>query len=187
MTVSGDTLVKNEKGGGVSVSVSEKNKEQLIEDAVNVLIQRRVGDRDEYVEFATRYDDYCRSCHSNDLSALAKDKAGHTADDYGATEHKMNEECRKQMNVAANNKTLCFTATYSKTDAVDTQQTLQRLDTRQVMTDDRMITADRFRCKVSENNNWSPQQPEDLYNVLIKYQQHPTERPGKCTKFEYEF
>ena len=45
------------------------------------------------------------------------------------------------------------------------------------MTDDRMITADRLRGKVSENNNWSPQQPEDLYNVLIKYQQHLTERP----------
>ena len=57
MTVNGDTLVKNEKGGGVSVSVSEKNKEQLIEDAVNVLIPRRVGDHDEYVEFASRYDD----------------------------------------------------------------------------------------------------------------------------------
>ena len=49
--------------------------------------------------------------------------------------------------------------------------------TQQIMTDDRMITADRLRCKVSENNNWSPQQPEDLNKVLIKYQQHLTERP----------
>ena len=59
--------------------------------------------------------------------------------------------------------------------------------TQKIMTDDRIITADRLRGKVSENNNWSPQQPEDLYNVLIKYQQHLTERPGKCTKFEKEF
>jgi hypothetical protein len=43
LTVIEDTLVKNEKGG----SVSEKNKEQLIEDTVNVLIGRRVRDRDE--------------------------------------------------------------------------------------------------------------------------------------------
>jgi hypothetical protein len=42
------------------------------------------------------------------------------------------------------------------------------------MTDDRMKTADKLRGKVSENNNLSPQQPEDLYNVLIKYQQHLT-------------
>ena len=54
------------------------------------------------------------------------------------------------------------------------------------MTDDRMITADRLRGKVSENKNWSPQQPEELYNILIKYQQNLTERPGKCTKLEYE-
>ena len=129
MTVSGDTLFKSEKGGSVSlcvsVSVSNKNKVQLIKDAVNVL---KVGDCDEHVEFASRYDDSCRSCQSNDLSTLANDKEGHTIDDYSATEHKMNEECRKEMNVAANNKTLCFTATYSKTDAVDTQQTRQRRD-----------------------------------------------------------
>ena len=37
--LSEDTLVKNEKGG--SVSVSEKNKEQLIADAVNVLIPEK--------------------------------------------------------------------------------------------------------------------------------------------------
>ncbi len=55
------------------------------------------------------------------------------------------------------------------------------------MTDDRMITADRLRGKVSDNNNWSPQQSKDLYNVLIKYQQHPTQRPGKCINFENEF
>ena len=63
------------------------------------------------------------------MSALAKQEEGHTVDDYSAAEHRMNGECRKEMNVAANNKTLCFTATYSKTDAVDTQQTRQRLDT----------------------------------------------------------
>ena len=46
--------------------------------------------------------------------------------------------------------------------------------TQQIMNDDRMITADRLRGKVSENNNWPTQQPEDLYNVLIKNQQHLT-------------
>ena len=102
MTVSGDTLVKNEKGGGVSVSVSENNKEQLIADAVNVLIPPQVGDCDEYVEFASRYDDSCLSCYSNDLSALQKDKEGHTIDDSSAAEHRMDGECRKEINVAAN-------------------------------------------------------------------------------------
>ena len=55
------------------------------------------------------------------------------------------------------------------------------------MTGDKMITADQLRGRVSENNNWSPQQQENLYNVLVKYQQHLTKRPGKCNKFKYEF
>ena len=65
------------------------------------------------------------------------------------------------MNVAANKKTLCFTTT-SKTDAVETQQTQKGLDTRQIMTDDRMITAEQLCGKISENNDLSPQQQEDL-------------------------
>jgi len=101
----------------------------------------------------------------------------------------MNGNYSKNMNVAANNRTLCFTATSSKIDAVDTQHTKQGLDTRQIMTDDRMVTAEQFCGKVSENtsNNLSPHQQEDLHNLLIKYQQHLTKRPGKCTKFDYGF
>ena len=48
------------------------------------------------------------------------------------------------MNVAANNRTLCSTTNSSKTDAVDTQHTKQGLDTRHIMTDDRMITAEQI-------------------------------------------
>jgi hypothetical protein len=57
VTVNYDALVKNEKRG---TRMSEKNTE-LIEDEVDVLIPRRVVDRDEYVEFASRYNDACRS------------------------------------------------------------------------------------------------------------------------------
>ena len=90
-----------------------------------------------------------------------------TLDDFCATEHKISEECRTNLNVAANKGTLCSTTTSSKTYAVDTQHTQQRLDTGQIVTDDRTITAEQLRGKVSENNNLSPQQQEDLYNVLI--------------------
>ena len=69
----------------------------------------------------------------------------------------MNGNCSKNMNVAANNRALCFATTSSRTDAVDTQHTQQGLDTRQMMNDDRMITAEQLRGKVSENNNLSPQ------------------------------
>ena len=183
VTVDEDASVKNEKG---RTSLSEKKKEHLIEDEIDILTPRRVGDRDEYVKFASRYDDACRNLHDNDLSALAKDKEVHVVDDCSATEHKMNGNCGKNMNVAANNRTLCFTTTSSKTAAVDTEHIQQGRDTRQLATDDRMITTEQLRGKVCENNNLSPQQQEDLYNVLVKYQRHLTKRPGKCTKFEYE-
>jgi len=167
VTVNEDALVENKKG---RTSQSEKNKEQLTEDEVDRLIPRRIGDHDEYVEFASRYGDARRNVHSNDLSTLAKDKEGHAVDDSSAREHEINEEGSKNMNVAANNRTLYFTTTSSKTDAVDTQHTKQGLDTRQMMTDDGMITAEQLLGKVSENNNLSLQQQEDLYDVLIKYQ-----------------
>jgi hypothetical protein len=53
--------------------------------------------------------------------------------------------------------------------------------------DDRMITADQLHAKVCENNILSPQQQKEIYEVLIKYQQHLTKRPGRCNVFEYEF
>jgi hypothetical protein len=138
VTVNEHALVKNEKG-----RTSVRRIEQLIEDEVDVLILQRVGDCYEYVGT-------CRNFHSNYISTLAKDKEGHIVDDCSATAHKMNEECRRDMNVAGNKRTLCFTLTCSKTDAVDTQQTQQGLDTRQIMTDDRMITAEQLCGKVSE-------------------------------------
>ena len=182
--VNGGALVKNEKEG---TSVSEGRKEQPIEDEVDIVIPRRVGDRDEYVEFVSRYDNACRNFHSDGVYTLAKDKEGHIVDNCSATGHKINEELRKYRKVAANERTSCFTMTSSNTNAVEAQHTQQGLDTRQIVTDDRTITAEQLRGKVSENNNLSPQQQEDLYNVLIRYQQLLTKRPGKCTEFEYDF
>jgi hypothetical protein len=73
------------------------------------------------------------------------------------------------MNLAASKRILCFTTSW-KNDDVDTQHTPQGPDTRQIITDDRMITAEQLRGKVRENNKLSPQQHDNLYNVLIKYQ-----------------
>ena len=70
--------------------MGEKNKQQLVEDEVDVLIPRREGDRDEYGEFVSRYDDACRSLHDNNLSTLVNDKEGYIVDDCSATEHEIN-------------------------------------------------------------------------------------------------
>jgi hypothetical protein len=53
--------------------------------------------------------------------------------------------------------------------------------------DDRIITSDQLRAKVCENNKLSLQQREEIYGLLLKYQQHLTKRPGRCSVFEYEF
>jgi uncharacterized protein YfeS len=116
------------------------------------------------------YDDLCRDYRNNDLCTLVKDKTGHSVDDYITTEHKLNEESRKNMNVATSKKALCVT-TYSKTNAVNTQQ---RLDTRHIVHDDRDISIEQLRRKVSESKNLSHQQQHDLYEVLLKYQAHLT-------------
>ena len=126
------------------------------------------------MEFASRYTVSCRSCHSNDLSALAKDKEGHTVDDCSATEHKMENVESKLMLLLIIKRYVLQRPTVKL--MLSKHNRHDRYRTQQIMTADRMITADRLRGKVSENNNWSPQQPEDLNNVLIKYQ-HLTERP----------
>ena len=71
LTVKEDALVKNEEKG---TSVSVKNKEQRIENEVDVIILRRIGGRDEYVEFASRHDDVCRNFNGNKVSTLAKER-----------------------------------------------------------------------------------------------------------------
>jgi hypothetical protein len=116
VTARGEALVEDEEGESI---VSEKYKKQLIEDQVNVLIPRRVSDRDEYMEFVCRYDDECRNFQSNELNTLAKDKEGHIVDDCSVTEHEINE-CRKNTTDAASRRNLCLTTTCSKTNAVVT-------------------------------------------------------------------
>jgi len=145
-----DTLVNNEER---ETSVSVKNKEQRIEDQVDLIIPRRVWDRDG-CGFSSRYDNECRNFYSKKVNTLAQDKEGNMADGYVATGHEINKECRKITN-AANERSLCFTANRSETNAVDTQHTQPGLNTGH-MTDDR-ITPEQLRCKVSENN-LSPQQ-----------------------------
>ena len=54
-----------------------------------------------------------------------------------------------------NERSLCSTMTHSETNTVDTQHKQQGLYTRH-MTDDRMITAEQLRVKVSENSSLSP-------------------------------
>jgi hypothetical protein len=88
-------------------------------------------------------------------------------------------------NVAsADDMRLCLTTSYVGPNYVRTSQK-SRADVN--FLDNRTITVDQLRAKVCENNILSPQQQQELYGVLIKYQQHLTKRPERCNMFEYEF
>ena len=53
--------------------------------------------------------------------------------------------------------------------------------------DDRAMTKEQLRDKISGATRLTTEQQENLYEVLVKYQGQLTKRPGKCTLFEYEF
>ena len=63
----------------------------------------------------------------------------------------------------------------------------QESGTNKLGTDERTISEEQLCTKVCEDNRLSTEQQEDLYNVLAKYRQHLTKRPGKCTQFAYDF
>jgi hypothetical protein len=50
--------------------------------------------------------------------------------------------------------------------------------------DDRVITPNKLKAKISEYEDLSENQRDQLLAVLMKYQPHLTKRPGKCVGFE---
>jgi hypothetical protein len=53
--------------------------------------------------------------------------------------------------------------------------------------DNRVITPDRLKPKISEYDDLNEIQRDQLLIILMKYQPHLTKRPGKCKGFEYHF
>jgi hypothetical protein len=147
VTGKGDTLVRNKER---PTSGTIKNEEQRVENQADLIIPRLVGNCDESVEFTSRDDNECRKLYSK-VNTLAQDKEGHIADNYGATGHAMNKEC-KEIVKAVNKRSLCCKATCCEPNAVSKQHTQQGLNTGH-MTDARMVTEKQLRGKVSQNNN----------------------------------
>ena len=84
---------------------------------------------------------------------------------------------------SADDARLCLTTSYFEPNCVNTSR---KPEVNVNSLDDRMMTAEKLPAEICENNTLSPQQNE-LYGVLIGYQQHLTKRPGRCNVFEYEF
>jgi len=73
----------------------------------------------------------------------------------------------------------CFQTTIS-----DTYHTISTMNN---TPDDRVITPSKLKAKISEYNDLSENQRDQLLAVLMKYQPHLTKRPWKCNGFEYHF
>ena len=85
---------------------------------------------------------------------------------------------------SADDAMLCLTTRFFESNNANTSQ---KPETTVNCPVDRIITADRLLAEVCENNILSPEQQEELYGVLLKYQQHLTKRLVRCNVFEYEF
>jgi len=64
----------------------------------------------------------------------------------------------------------------------DTYQTISAMNN---TPDDRFVTPNKLKAKISEYNDFSENQRDQLLAVLMKYQPHLTKRPGKCNGFQY--
>jgi len=51
-------------------------------------------------------------------------------------------------------------------------------------TDERFITPNQLKAKISEYDKQNETQRDQLMTVLMKYQLYHTKRPGKCTGFK---
>jgi hypothetical protein len=141
-------------------------------------------DASDVTDFPATYDVPRRKVQRGCYDALGVTKEGQVADTDGSTciREMLDKLCSNDD--SADDARLCLTASYFRPDNVDTSQ---KSEANANSLDDRMITADQLCAKISENNILSPQQQNELYGVLIKYQQHLTKRPGRCNVFEYEF
>jgi hypothetical protein len=98
-------------------------------------------DREEYVEFDSKYDGSRQDVTCIKLNTLATDKEGHD-DNCRATQHEINDGS-SNINIAANEKSSSSTSTRSETNARDTRQVENRRQE---------ITSDQLSGKVEENN-----------------------------------
>jgi hypothetical protein len=95
------------------------------------------------VEFISKHGIECHEFSTDEVNTLASDKDGHTADNYSATRHEVNKECRGNL-TAANTRPLCSNTTCHETNDVRKSNAQLGMKTGHRM-DDRMVTAEQLR------------------------------------------
>jgi hypothetical protein len=124
--------------------------------------------------------DYSRGMEkesSMPVSSIAKDNEDHRVGELIREYDSENVEtiAHATPNTAVN----CFRTTTS-----DTYYTISAMND---TPDDRVITPNKLKAKISEYYALNENQRDQLLAVLMKYQPHLTKRPGKCNGFEYHF
>jgi hypothetical protein len=136
-------------------------------------------------DFSANYDAAGRSNERGCYDTLVLNKEGQVADIID------DSMCVRERgdNLSDDDDSVGDARLYSTTSSFEPNYVtqLQKRETNVNFQDDRMITADQLRAKVCESSILLPQQQNELYEVLIKYQQHLTKRPCRCKVFEYEF
>ena len=125
----------------------------------------------------------CKFCRKI-FATFAEVKESQNPDSLVADKYELPKNNNGNKNEVDDRTSPCLAMTCPKTDDVTSPQ---ESGTNKLGTDDRTISEEQLCTKVCEDNRLSTEQQEDLYNVLAKYRQHLTKRPGKCTQFAYDF
>jgi hypothetical protein len=138
----------------------------------------------DVMDVPAKYDVGSRKSKCGCYDALEWTKESQVADDidYVCTNEVYSNENNDEG--SADDTRLCLITSYLEPNYATKSQ---KPDANMNPQDDRIITADQLRAKVCENNTLSLQPQEQLYALLLKYQQHLTKRPGRCSVFEYKF
>jgi len=125
----------------------------------------------------------CKCCRKS-FATFAEVKESQNSDSLFADKYELIKDNNGNNNEVPDRTSLCLATTCHKTDDVSSSQ---ESGTIKLGTDNRTISEEQIHAKVCEDNRFSTEQQEDFYNVLAKYRQHLTKRPGKCTQFVHGF
>ena len=160
----------------------DKESECLLNDDNEALMQQSEKKCAENARTA-KNERGCKFCRKS-FTTVAEVKESQNPDCIVADKYELLKDNSENNIEAADSTSLCLATTCPNTDDFTSPQ---ESGANMLRTDYRTISEEQLRAKVCENKRLSAEQQEDLYNVLAKYRQRLTKRPGKRTQFEYEF
>ena len=148
------------------------------------LLMPRQQDREEYMKSSSEYGDI-GSNYGGKINALVQDKDDQwVAKDVDAEQGKE----RKRESKHSPEKKIAVMSRATEVEVATANATnIRGIETENIIQDGRSSTTEQLKMKSRECNNLAPEQQDELYELLRKYQSYLTKRPGRCTTFEYQF